>query len=97
MDKKREKTCEGLLELSLTKLKEILESPHATKVNLMQIDGKLIINFLNFYKGIRQAESGKEMVRAGIAKMVCESKEEIVDFFKVNLPEIVVSSKRLKE
>lgn len=89
------KKLEELVEESYEKIKQIYKAPHASKANLMQTDGKLAVNVLNHYKTLRQAESGKEMARAGIAKMICGSKEEIVDFFNKNLPEIIVSSKRL--
>jgi len=91
------KTDEDLLESCKTKLKEILDAPHVAKVNLMQTDGKLIINYLNFYKTLRQAESGKEQARAVIAKMICESKKDAAEFFKNNLPEIAISTKQLSE
>ena len=87
------KTLESLVEESYCKVKEIYDSPHATKINLMQTDGKLAINVLNHYRTLRQAESGQEQARAVIAKMICESKEEIKEFIKFNLPQIEVGKK----
>jgi len=91
------KKLEELVEESYQKIKEIYQAPHAAKVNLMQTDGKLAVNVLNHYKTLRQAESGKEQARAVIAKMICESKEEVADFFKTNLPELVIPQKQLKQ
>lgn len=91
------KKLEDLVDESYEKIKAIYRAPHAAKPNMMQTDGKLSINVLNHYRTLKQAESGKEMARAGIARMICESKEEVVDFFKDNLPEIKVSTKQLKK
>jgi len=92
-----DKTDDKLLDLCKEKLQEILDAPHAAKPNLMQTDGKLIINYLNYCSRERQSQSGREQARAVIAKMVCGSKEEIREFVKDNLPEIKVSTKQLKK
>lgn len=91
------KKLEELVEESYEKIKQIYRAPHASKGNLMQTDGKLAVNVLNHYKTLRQADSGKEQARAVIAKMICESKEDVVNFFKDNLPEIIISTKKLKK
>lgn len=88
---------EELVEESYEKIKEIYSAPHAAKSSLMQTNGKLAINVLNQYKTLKQAESGKEQARAVIAKMICDSKEEVIDFFEANLPEIIITSKQLKK
>lgn len=86
-----------LVEESYEKIKEIYDAPHAAKANMMQTNGKLAINVLNHYKTLRQAESGKEQVRAVIAKMTCDSKEEVVEFIEKNLPSIILPIKQLKK
>jgi len=92
-----DKTDDKLLDSCKEKLQEILDAPHSAKPNLMQTDGKLIINYLNYCSRERQSQSGREQARAVIAKMVCGSKEEVRDFFNKNLPEIIVSTKQLKK
>lgn len=90
------KKLEELVESSYEKIKEIYDAPHAAKPNLMQTNGKLAINVLNHYKTLRQAESGKEQARAVIAKMICENKDETIEFFEKNLPGIIAPKKQLK-
>lgn len=94
MDKKK---LEELIDESYEKIKEIYSAPHAAKSNLMQTDGKLAINLLNFYKSIRQSESGKEQTRAVLAKMTCGSIEEIREFVEQNIPEIKIKKGELPE
>ena len=91
------KKLEELVEESYQKIKEIYDAPHAAKANLMQSDGKLAINVLNTYRAIRQSDSGDKQAKAVIARMLCESKEEVKEFFKQNLPEVIMPSKQLKK
>ena len=93
MDKK----LEELVKSSYEKIKEIYDAPHAAKVNMMQTDGKLAINVLNFYRTLRQSESGKEQAMAVIAKMLHVSKEDIAAFLEANLPELKFPKKELPE
>ncbi|MBW2006412.1 MAG: hypothetical protein JRI72_17825 [Deltaproteobacteria bacterium] len=90
-------TDDELLEICKEKLQEILESPREKKAELMRVDGKLIINFLNYFKTMRQAESGKDQAIAVIAKLICSSKDDMVEFFKNNLPGIIIHPKQLKQ
>ena len=90
------KKLEELVEESYQKIKEIYDSPHAAKVNLMRTDGKLAINVLSTYRTIRQSDSGDRQSKAVIARMVCESKEEMRKFIEKNLPEITIPTKQLK-
>lgn len=94
---KANKKLESLVEESYDRIKEIFEAPQAAKRNLMQTNGKLAINVLNHYKTLRQAESGNAQVLAVIARMTCESKDEVVAFLKKNLPELIISPKQLKK
>ena len=91
------KKLEELVEESYQKIKEIYDAPHAAKSNLMQSDGKLAINVLNTYRAIRQSDSGEKQAKAVIARMLCESKEEVKEFFEQNLSDIVIPKKLLKK
>ncbi len=93
----KNKKLEDLVNQSYDVVKEIFNAPSAAQANMMRTKGKLAINVMNHYKTLRQAEGGQEQARAVIGRMLCDSKPDLTEFIKKNLPEIKIPEKLLND
>lgn len=91
-----DKKLEDLVNQSYDVVKEIFDAPSAARAHMMATKGKLAINVMNHYKTLRQADGGQEQARAVIGRMLCGTKDELLEFVQNNLPEIKIPKKLLE-
>jgi hypothetical protein len=87
LSKEENSALHGAFIKSLQLINEFLDAPRAARLN-MGPEMRVANNVLTTFRGIKQSESGQEMVVVQRARMICEDREEMRKYLDENLPHL---------